>query len=95
VGQPADCAIAQEVVVEIGAMPVLVRTDSPEFLQILGNGYSGFVNPARDPEAGLEPHGRRNRLPHLPRFRVRFDSVCELVRRLTSVRDGRVWELIV
>ena len=49
VGQLADCAIAHEVVVEIGAMPVLVRTDSPEFLQILTNRYGSFTNPAARP----------------------------------------------
>ena len=42
-------AVAQEVVVEIGAMPVLVRTDSPEFLDILESRYGGFVNPAAAP----------------------------------------------
>jgi hypothetical protein len=47
--QLADCAIAHEVVIEIGAMPVLVRTASPEFLQILENRYGGFVNPSAQP----------------------------------------------
>jgi hypothetical protein len=42
-------AIAHDVIVEIGAMPVLVRTSSPEFLQVLENRYGGFMNPAADP----------------------------------------------
>ena len=52
----ADCAVAQAhaVVVEIGAMPVLVRTASPEFLQILDNRYGGFVNPAAQPVFELD-----------------------------------------
>lgn len=48
-GQLVDCAIAQEVIVEIGGMPILVRTDSPTFLDILQNRYGGFVNPAAEP----------------------------------------------
>jgi len=64
VGQLADCAIANDyaVVVEIGAMPVLVRTGSPEFLQILGNRYGDFVNPAAEPvfefDVEIVPPGR-------------------------------------
>jgi hypothetical protein len=58
----ADCAIAQEVVIEIGAMPVLVRTSSAEFLQILENRYGGFVNPAAQPvfefDVEIAPPGR-------------------------------------
>jgi hypothetical protein len=59
-----DCAIAYdyEVIVEIGAMPVLVRTGSPEFLQILANRYSGFANAAAQPvfefEVEIVPPGR-------------------------------------
>jgi len=34
-------AIAQDVLVEIGAMPVLVRTASPEFHHILQERYGG------------------------------------------------------
>jgi hypothetical protein len=47
-------AIAHDVVVEIGALPVLVRTTSPEFLKILGNRYGGFVNPVAQPVFELE-----------------------------------------
>jgi hypothetical protein len=44
--QLGDCAIAHEVIIEIGAMPVLVRTDNSEFLQILEHRYGGFLNAA-------------------------------------------------
>jgi len=40
---------AHEVIIEIGAMPILVRTDNPEFLGILANRYGGFVNRAAEP----------------------------------------------
>src|ERR1035441_10356856 len=49
VGQLDACAPAHDVVIEIGAMPVRVRTDSPEFLQILDDRYGGFVNSAAQP----------------------------------------------
>jgi len=62
VGRLADAAIAQEVIVEIGAMPILVRTDSPEFLQVLEHRYGGFVNPATEPvfefDVEIVPPGR-------------------------------------
>ena len=48
-GQRADSATTHEVVVEIGAMPVLFRTGSSAFLQILANRYGGFINPDADP----------------------------------------------
>jgi len=38
-----------EVTIEIGAMPILVRTDDLEFLEILANRYGGFVNGAAQP----------------------------------------------
>jgi hypothetical protein len=47
-------AIAQDVLVEIGAMPVLVRTSSPEFHQILQERYGGFVNSAAHPAFEFE-----------------------------------------
>ena len=49
VGPLMGSAIAQDVLIEIGAMPVLVRTASPEFLQILQERYGGFVNSAAQP----------------------------------------------
>ncbi len=38
-----------EVTIEIGAMPILVRTDNLEFLRIPANRYGGFVNPVAEP----------------------------------------------
>ena len=54
VGQLMGAAQVCDVVVEIGGMPIVVRTDNPEFLQILGNRYGGFVNPAAEPVFELE-----------------------------------------
>lgn len=34
---------AREVVIEIGAMPIRVRTDSPDFARLLEDRYGGFV----------------------------------------------------
>jgi hypothetical protein len=38
-----------DVVIEIGGMPIVVHTDSAEFLEILWNRYGGFVNPVAEP----------------------------------------------
>src|SRR5579863_5241410 len=40
-----------ETTVEIGAMPILVRTDSPEFYQILRQRYGGYLSDAPRPAA--------------------------------------------
>jgi len=62
VGQLGACAAAHDVVVEIGAMPVLVRTNSAEFLEILQTRYGGFLNPAAQPvfefDVEIVPPGR-------------------------------------
>ena len=58
----AGCAVAQEVIVEIGEMPVSVRTESPEFVGILEKRYGGFLNPAARPifefDVDIVPAGR-------------------------------------
>jgi hypothetical protein len=54
VGQVIDAVIVHDVVVEIGAMPVLVRTGSPEFLEVLWNRYGGFMNPDAEPSFEFE-----------------------------------------
>ena len=46
--------MVHDVVVEIGAMPVLVRTSSPEFLEVLGKRYGGFINPDAEPSFEFE-----------------------------------------
>ncbi len=55
-------AAGQEVVIEIGGMPVAVRTQSPEFLSMLEGRYAGFVNPAASPafefDVELVPPGK-------------------------------------
>ncbi len=43
-GQLASVAV-HSLVIEIGDMPILVRSDSPEFLRMLEGRYSGFVRP--------------------------------------------------
>ena len=57
-----DTATDQYVVIDIGGMPVLVRNESPEFLQMLEGRYSGFVNAevpaAFEVEVELVPPGR-------------------------------------
>jgi hypothetical protein len=40
---------AHQVIIEIGGLPVGVRTDSAEFFNILENRYSGFVNAEAQP----------------------------------------------
>jgi hypothetical protein len=37
---------AHECAIDIGGMPILIRTDSPEFSQMLESRYGSFVNPA-------------------------------------------------
>jgi hypothetical protein len=39
-------ALAHECAIDIGGMPILVHTDSPEFARLLENRYGSFVNPA-------------------------------------------------
>lgn len=47
-------AIAHDVVVEIGGLPISVRTASSEFQQILVDRYRGFLNPAAEAVFELE-----------------------------------------
>jgi len=42
----AGMACPLETTIEIGGMPILVRTENPEFFEILGRRYGGFVNAA-------------------------------------------------
>ena len=39
-------ALAHETAIDIGGMPILVRSDSAEFARMLENRYGSFVNPA-------------------------------------------------
>ena len=38
-------AVAHESAIDIGGMPILVRTDSADFARMLENRYGSFVNP--------------------------------------------------
>jgi hypothetical protein len=65
-----------ELAIDIGAMPILVRTDSPEFARLLEGRYGGFVRPATlrpafELEIELAPPGIIN--PDVE-VRVRLDS---------------------
>ena len=48
-GQLTVSPVVHDVVIEIGAMPVLVRTSSPEFLEVLHKRYGGFMHPGAEP----------------------------------------------
>jgi len=48
-GLTVPSAAQDVVVIEIGGMPVGVRSDRPEFLQMLENRYSGFLSPEGRP----------------------------------------------
>ena len=48
-------AASHELVIEIGNMPVLVRSNSPEFLSMLASRYAGFLSPEKSP--ALENRG--------------------------------------
>lgn len=40
---------AHEIAVDIGGMPILLRTQDPDFRQLLAQRYAGFVNASRSP----------------------------------------------
>lgn len=50
----------REVTVEIGGLPIVVRTNSTEFLPILWDRFGGFMNPSADPvfelDVEIAPH---------------------------------------
>ncbi len=71
-----------EVVIEIGRIPVQVCSESSEFLQMIAERYSGFVNPNARPvfelDVDLVPPGRITEEEDLS---VRFDSGRWLIER--------------
>ena len=97
-------AIAQDVVIEIGAMPVLVRTSSPEFLQILRERYGGFVNSAAQPVFEFEveivrPGSIPTAIGDDQDLSVRFDAGRWVLERGDfraeldpALRHGRIWQ---
>jgi len=49
-----ETEIDQQVIIDIGGMPALVRSDSPAFLRMLENRYSGFINPLAQADLELD-----------------------------------------
>lgn len=79
----AVASAAQDVVViEIGGMLVGVRSDSPEFLQMLENRYSGFLSPEGSPsfEFDVELVGPR-KITDEDDIALRFESGRWLIER--------------
>ena len=74
---PAPTSISiHDVTIDIGAMPILVRTDSPEFARLLEDRYGGFVTaapqrPVFELEIELAPPGI---IDADKEVRVRLDS---------------------
>lgn len=69
-------AITHELVIDIGAMPILIRTDSPAFARLIEDRYGGFVTaaprrPVFELEIELAPPGIINPDAEV---RVRLDS---------------------
>ncbi|MBI3667922.1 MAG: hypothetical protein HY236_17115 [Acidobacteria bacterium] len=84
--------------IEIGGLPVCLRTDSPAFLRLLEERYAGFVNPSARPEFEFEvdlvPRGK---ISEEDDVRVRFDSGTWSFERgdfraewLPALRRGRI-----
>lgn len=75
-------AAGQEIVIEIGGMPVLVRTESRDFLRMLEDRYAGFVNPAANPacefDVEIVPPGK---ITDEDEVAVRFNSGRWLIER--------------
>lgn len=74
--------IGQEVVIEIGGMPIQVRCKSPEFVRTLVDRYSGFLSPAARPvmrfDVELVQSGKITREDDIA---VRFESGRWLIER--------------
>jgi len=97
-------AIAQDVLIEIGAMPVLVRTSSPEFLHILRERYGGFVNSSAQPVFEFEveivqPGTIPTAIGDDEVLSVRFDAGRWVLERGDfraeldpALRHGRIWQ---
>src|SRR5208283_2333556 len=104
VGRLMGSAIAQDVLIEIGAMPVLVRTSSPEFLHILRERYGGFVNSSAQPVFEFEveivqPGTIPTAIGDDEVLSVRFDAGRWVLQRGDfraeldpSLRHGRIWQ---
>ena len=85
-------AASHELAIEIGGIPILVRTDSSEFARLLEQRYAGFVKgsgfgagsrpvselPAFELEVELVPQGQVSDVDELS---VRLDSGCWIMER--------------
>ena len=80
---PHSLAIAHELIIDIGNMPVLVRSDSPEFMRMLEGRYAGFLSPRKSP--GPE---NGEGLGTLPRFE--FDMELVPPGKITDADDVSV-----
>ena len=74
--------VAQEIIIEIGYMPIQVRSESPEFLCMLEARYSGFVTSAARPlfeiDIDLVPPGQ---ITEQTDITVHFESGRWLIER--------------
>jgi len=75
-------AITDELVIDIGKMPIAVRTDNDEFAAILEARYCGFINPAATPlfafDIELVPPGK---IADTDDVEVGFERGCWLIER--------------
>jgi hypothetical protein len=75
-------AAGQEVIIEIGGMPIQICSESQEFLHMLEERYSGFLNPEAHPvfsfDIELVPP---QRISEEEDVAVSFDSGCWLIER--------------
>lgn len=78
----AATTVAQEIVIEIGGVAIQVRSDSPEFLEMLEARYSGFLRPEARPafEFDVELVAPRKITGHVD-VAVRFESGRWLIER--------------
>jgi hypothetical protein len=68
---------SSSVTVEIGAIPILLRPDDPEFCNVLEERYAGFLNPESDPVCS---------------FDIELDSAGRASAKDARVsKDGSLW----
>jgi hypothetical protein len=74
--------MGQEITVEIGGTPVRVRNESPAFLEMLEERYSGFLNPEALPAFEFEVElVAPRKIPDENDLSVRFESGRWLIER--------------
>jgi hypothetical protein len=81
VGAPAKVA-GQDVIIEIGGMPIQVRSESPGFLRTLEDRYSGFLSPKARPVFQFDVElAKPGRITGEDDVSVRFESGRWLIER--------------